>query len=191
MGEKDDILEAEKFNDVMMDLVRFALVSRSHSTVPAGFDAVAEINDCIQRTKSGLVLGELSNSILPSSSYFLLISIIFFEGFHYKGIPISVDIVNMIPLGRSKMKESVRIFPGFDKKKLDFLVRKKLFSNRDGVIAKNGNWRLSFSNSEARLLRKLDMEEDDFVYRTIKYFANISGLPICSYAIKVRVVTLL
>ena len=91
----------------------------------------------------------------------------------------------MIPLGRSKIKESVRIFPGFDKKKLDFLVRKNLLSNRDGVIAKNGNWRLSFSNSEARLLRKLDMEEDDFVYRTIKYFANISGLPICSYAIKV------
>ena len=89
------------------------------------------------------------------------------------------------------MKESVRIFPGFDKKKLDFLVRKKLLSNRDGVIAKNGNWRLSFSNSEARLLRKLDMEEDDFVYRTIKYFANISGLPICSYAIKVRLVTAL
>ena len=91
----------------------------------------------------------------------------------------------MIPLGRSKMKEAVRIFPGFEKKKLDFLVRKKLLSNRDGVIAKNGNWRLSFSNSEARLLRKLDMEEDDFVYRTIKYFANISGLPICSYTIKV------
>ena len=117
--------------------------------------------------------------------HFLFISVIFFKGFHYRGIPISVDIVNMIPLGRSKMKEAVRILPGFDKKKLDFLVRKKLLSNRDGVIAKNGNWRLSFSNSEARLLRKLDMEEDDFVYRTIKYFANISGLPICSYAIKV------
>ena len=58
MGQKDDILEAEKFNDVMMDLVRFALVSRSHSTVPAGFDLVADIKDCIQRTKSGLVLGE-------------------------------------------------------------------------------------------------------------------------------------
>ena len=41
----------------MMDLVRFALVSRSHSTVPAGFDAVADIKECIQRTKSGLVLG--------------------------------------------------------------------------------------------------------------------------------------
>ena len=59
MGQKDDILEAEKFNDVMMDLVRFALVSRSHSTVPAGFDSVADVaKDCIQRTKSGLVLGE-------------------------------------------------------------------------------------------------------------------------------------
>ena len=34
------------------------------------------------------------------------------------------------------MKESVWIFPGFDKKKMDFLMRKKLLSNRDGVIAK-------------------------------------------------------
>ena len=85
------------------------------------------------------------------------------------------------------MKEAVRIFPGFDKKKMDFLVKKGLLSNRDGVIAKNGNWRLSFSNSEARLLRKLDMEEDDYVYRTIKYFANISGLDICSFTIKVSI----
>ena len=89
------------------------------------------------------------------------------------------------------MKEAVRIFPGFDKKKMDFLVRKKLLSNRDGVIAKNGNWRLSFSNSEARLLRKLDMEEDDYVYRTIKYFANISGLDICSFTIKVRLLIIM
>ena len=58
MGQKNDILEAEKFNDLMMDLMRFALVSRSHSTVPAGFDSVADINNCIQRTKSGLVLSE-------------------------------------------------------------------------------------------------------------------------------------
>ena len=96
-----------------------------------------------------------------------------------------MDVVNLIPLERSKLKDAVRIFPGFDKRKLDFLVKRRLFSNRDGIIAKNGNWRLSFSNSEARLLRKLDMEEDDLVYRSIKYFANISGLPICSYKIKV------
>ena len=74
MGEKDDILEAEKFNDVMMDLVRFALVSRSHSTVPAGFDAVAEIKTCIQRTKSGLVLGGFSNPI----TFFILSFIDYF-----------------------------------------------------------------------------------------------------------------
>ena len=57
MGNKDDILEAEKFNDVMMDLVRFSLVSRSHTTVPAGLDPVEDINKCIERTRSGLVLG--------------------------------------------------------------------------------------------------------------------------------------
>ena len=91
----------------------------------------------------------------------------------------------MIPLDRTKIKHAVRMFPGFEKRKLDFLISRRLFSNRDGIIAKNGHWRLSFSNSEARLLRKLDMEEEDFTYRTIKYFANISGIQICSYAIKV------
>ena len=180
MGNKDDILEAEKFNDVMMDLVRFALVSRSHIKVPAGLDAVDDINNCIKKTRSGLILGQY---LKKCSMYD--VSIIFFEGFSYKGIPIYVDVVNLIPLERSKLKDAVRIFPGFDKRKLDFLVKRRLFSNRDGIIAKNGNWRLSFSNSEARLLRKLDMEEDDLVYKSIKYFANISGLPICSYKIKV------
>ena len=58
MGNKDDILEAEKFNDVMMDLVRFALVSRSHIKVPAGLDAVDDINNCIKKTRSGLILGQ-------------------------------------------------------------------------------------------------------------------------------------
>ena len=183
MGNKDDILEAEKFNDVMMDLVRFALVSRSHIKVPAGLDAVDDINNCIKKTRSGLILGQYLNKCSMYDLYD--VSIIFFEGFSYKGIPIYVDVVNLIPLERSKLKDAVRIFPGFDKRKLDFLVKRRLFSNRDGIIAKNGNWRLSFSNSEARLLRKLDMEEDDLVYRSIKYFANISGLPICSYKIKV------
>ena len=60
LGEKDDILEAEKFNDVMMDLVRFSLVSRSHSTVPAGLDPVEDINSCIERTRSGLVLSKFT-----------------------------------------------------------------------------------------------------------------------------------
>ena len=87
----------------------------------------------------------------------------------------------MIPMTRTQMKEVVRIFPGFDQKKLQSLQTSKLISNRDGIIAKNENWRLSFSNSESRVFRKVD----NVLYKSLKYLSSVSGLNIKTYFIKV------
>ena len=93
----------------------------------------------------------------------------------------SIDIVSLIPMGRTQLKEVVRIFPGFDERKLQFLQTSKLISNRDGIIAKDENWRLSFSNSESRVLRNLD----NVLFKSLKYLASVSGLNIKTYSIKV------
>ena len=63
----------------------------------------------------------------------------------------SVDIVNVIPIQKYWLKEIVKIFPGYDSKKLKFLEEENFFSCRDGIISKEGAWRLSWSNSEVRL----------------------------------------
>ena len=86
----------------------------------------------------------------------------------------SIDIVSLIPMGRTQLKEVVRIFPGFDQRKLQFLQTSKLISNRDGIIAKDKNGRTSFSNSESRVLRNLD----NVLFKSLNYLASISGLNI-------------
>ena len=99
----------------------------------------------------------------------------------FKKRKVSIDLVPLIPRDRSHLKEVVRIFPGFDKSKLQFLQSSKLISNRDGIMVKDENWRLSFSNSECRVLRNLNSN----LYKTLKYLASVSGLKIKSYFIKV------
>ena len=91
-------------------------------------------------------------------------------------------MVALIPIVRSQLKEVVKIFPGYDQRKLQFLKDSKLLSNRDGLIAKEENFRLSFSNSESRVLRTLD----NVLFKSLKYLASVSGLNIRTYLIKVR-----
>ena len=74
-----------------------------------------------------------------------------FPGFFFKGTKVSVDIVNVIPIQKFWLKEIVRIFPGYDSRKLKFLEDWNFYSCRDGIIAKEGAWRLTWSNSEVRM----------------------------------------
>eukprot|EP00092_Neocalanus_flemingeri_P022730 GFUD01024650.1.p1 GENE.GFUD01024650.1~~GFUD01024650.1.p1 ORF type:complete len:962 (-),score=212.11 GFUD01024650.1:65-2950(-) len=157
IGEKDELLKAQVFSDVIKTFVHKALINNTSSTVPIGFDEVEDIQTCIKTTRSGIIL-DLS----------------------YMGRKVSIDIVSLIPMGRTHLKEIVRIFPGFDQRKLQFLQSSNLISNRDGIIAKDENWRLSFSNSESRVLRNLD----NVLYKSLKYLASVSGLNIKTYCIK-------
>ena len=168
LGECDEELKAETFFKVMTDYVHQSLArqecpphgldcSVSGGRVPNCFNIMV----CMKQQSPGIILE-----------------------FNYKGKKVSVDIVNLSPLKLSWIQEILLIFPGYDEKKMNFLKKHKLFSeSHDGVIVKDVNWRLSFSRSEAKMLKALD--EDTFIYKTIKYLANISGQTISSYFLKV------
>ena len=61
MGNKDQVLEAEKFFKVMTEYVEHALFFCTDEKVPHGLDPVDDIKSCVELTRSGLVL---SRSIL-------------------------------------------------------------------------------------------------------------------------------
>ena len=166
LGECDEELKAETFYKVMTDYVHQSLARQEGP--PHGLDSSGgrmsngfNIMDCMKQRSPGIILE-----------------------FYYKGKKVSVDIVNLIPLKFSWLQEILLIFPGYDEKKMNFLKKHKLFSeSHDGVIVKDVNWRLSFSRSEAKMLEAMD--GDTYIYKTIKYLANISGQTISSYFLKV------
>ena len=158
LGECDQELKAETFYKVMTDFVHQSLARQE--APPHGLDAV-NVMDCIKQRSPGIILE-----------------------FQYHGKKVSVDIVNLIPLKLSWLQEILLIFPGYDERKMSFLKKHQLFSqSHDGVIVKDAHWRLSFSRSEAKMLKAMD--EETFIYKTIKYLANISGQTISSYFLKV------
>ena len=77
-----------------------------------------------------------------------------------------MDIVSVIPIQKFWLKEIVKIFPGYDSKKLKFLEDLNCFSCRDGIISKEGAWRLSWSNSEVRLTSYEGIKTDKQCYNT-------------------------
>ena len=157
----------------MKSIVQGVLIM--NRTVPEGFDSVKDIRSHIRETRSGIILGSVN--LIRWYDIELLLS----TDLTYQGSKVSIDIVSLIPMTRTQMKEVVRIFPGFDQRKLQSLQTSKLISNRDGIIAKNENWRLSFSNSESRVFRKVD----NVLYKSLKYLSSVSGLNIKTYFIKV------
>ena len=145
-GQRGDRLKAGDFFDIMTNYVYDSLVHGSGGGVPFGLDPVENIRDCLKQTGSGIELGMWSLAILQFEKVILELS-----GFTFRGTKVSVDIVNVIPIQKFWLKEIVKIFPGYDSKKLKFLEDLNCFSCRDGIISKEGAWRLSWSNSEVSM----------------------------------------
>ena len=57
IGKKDELLEAKVFSDVLKAFIYKALVNKTTSKVPIGFDDVEDIKTCIKTTRSGIILG--------------------------------------------------------------------------------------------------------------------------------------
>ena len=132
----------------MTEYVCFVIENGSDGNVPRGLDEVDDIMSCVKKTKSGIYLG-INKSFFKKQDFFNFL--IFFEiGFTYKNtIPVSIDIVSLIPLGMDKdwLQKAIRMFPKHDSRKLDYLVSNNFVSNSDGMVAKDWAWRLSFSCS--------------------------------------------
>ena len=131
----------------MTEYIYDSLVHGSGGQVPHGLDPVDNIKSCINLTGSGIELGEMLRAIKVK----IVLTYNMFPGFFFKGTKVSVDIVNVIPIQKFWLKEIVRIFPGYDSRKLKFLEDWNFYSCRDGIIAKEGAWRLTWSNSEVRM----------------------------------------
>ena len=58
MGKKDEVLEAEKFFKNMTEYVEHALSFCTDGKVPHGLDPVDDIRNCVELTRSGLVLSK-------------------------------------------------------------------------------------------------------------------------------------
>jgi len=159
--EETRCILAPNFVNEMTEYVCFVIENGSDGNVPRGLDEVDDIMSCVKKTKSGIYLG-----------------------FTYKNtIPVSIDIVSLIPLGMDKewLQKAIKMFPKHDSRKLDYLVNNNFVSNSDGMVAKDWAWRLSFSCSEARLLKELDK---NCIYKSLKYLSCISGHKISSYFLK-------
>lgn len=83
---------------------------------------------------------------------------------------LSVDLVSVLVLDIDQRKKLLRMMPGFCRKKKKFLSNNGLTSDSDGIIVKNDNFRLSFSEGE-KIIVCCDRE----LYLALKYLNLCSG----------------
>ena len=67
------------------------------------------------------------------------------------------------------MQKVLEVMPQYDKNKFKYLQNNGLLSSSDGIIVKNGNFRMSFSNGEKKVI---NLNRD--LYRALKYLNKCS-----------------
>ena len=82
---------------------------------------------------------------------------------------LTIDLVSVITLSQENYELVLCVMPKYDKNKFKYLKESNLISMNDGIIVKNGNWRMSFSNSEKKVI---GLHHD--LYRALKYLNKVS-----------------
>ena len=146
LGDVGDILQPEDFSRVIEDFVWGSL---SENNLPEGI-RVTEGENFLEQTKSGFFLNLEYDE----------------NGFRQE---LTIDLVSVITITREHYEAVLNVMPKYDKNKFKYLTEKNLISMNDGIIVKNGDWRMSFSNSEKKVIG-LHQE----LYRALKYLNKVS-----------------
>ena len=147
LGDAGDILEPERFSNIMKD---FVLETLNETNLPEGI-YVPQGKNFLEQTKSGFFMNlEYENNDAVTQE-------------------LTIDLVSVITLSQEKYELVLCVMPKYDKNKFKYLKENNLISMNDGIIVKNGNWRMSFSNSERKIIR---LHPD--LYRALKYLNKVS-----------------
>ena len=82
---------------------------------------------------------------------------------------LTIDLVSVLNLSPKIYESVLHVMPKYDKNKFRYLQENDLLSSNDGIIVKNGDWRMSFSNGEKKVIR---LHRD--LYRALKYLNKVS-----------------
>eukprot|EP00092_Neocalanus_flemingeri_P006138 GFUD01006609.1.p1 GENE.GFUD01006609.1~~GFUD01006609.1.p1 ORF type:complete len:663 (+),score=138.53 GFUD01006609.1:264-1991(+) len=146
LGGTGDILEPETFSKFMEDFVWRTLTERNLPDIihlPQG-------KNFLEQTKSGFFMNleyELNGSTQE----------------------MTIDLVSVLTLSRENYEYIRHVMPKYEMNKFRFLQENKLLSSNDGIIVKKGNWRMSFSNGEKKLIC---LHRD--LFRVLKYLNKAS-----------------
>ena len=170
LGEVGDELTPQRFGKVMDVFISHHLKNvqlPSWLRCPEGKSMVLA-PDLVERTKAGLMLNleylEEEGGEWQELSIDLVAVLVLTKDQREKYLKVIIPISNF-----SSYSFSVQHLPEQDGERKDLLSRENLIAQCDGLVAKKGQWRSSFSFSERNLIA-LHPE----LYQTLKYLNKVS-----------------
>ena len=146
LGLAGETLEPEEFSRVMKNFMWQTLTEKN---LPDCIH-VPEGKDFLEETRSGLFM-----------------NLEYLDNEAEQGL--TIDLVSVITFSSKEYESVLAVMPRYDKNKARYITEKKLISCRDGIIVKNGDWRMSFSNSERKVISL-----HPHLYRALKYLNKLS-----------------
>jgi len=154
LGEVGDELNPHRFGKVADWFISHLLKDAklpSWLRCPEG-KSIVMAPDLVERTKAGLML-----------------NLEYLEKESGQWQELSIDLVAVLVLTKDQREKYLKHIPERDRKRNKLLSRENLISECDGLVAKKGQWRSSFSFSERNLIA-LHPE----LYQALKYLNKVS-----------------